>query len=667
METPSSVRDMSEFASSDEDGMDWEEVVPSSYGQDGNTGLQDTLEIDVPGQQPIEITLPTAKSKEQAKKTQARARTLEWRAQQVVRLESHKLHTVCLLSSAWIRNKWINDPLLHARLMSMTPMPIQNSFLMIHKKFQPDPVQRGRLFQAAVGRLTKWWHENFEVHPNGHITSKTFNEALREPQADDNIREPLRGPKSLMKHALAWYGSRDTSALLFTALCRALGVPARLVVSLQSVPWRRSVERTDGPDQSASKKDPKGKGKARAVENGGQESSASDTLDTGKTKPAPKSVTKLKGSKRKSIKSRSATPKHFSLTAEEISPTMWTEVFSRADMRWLPVDPIRNIVNQRQKLEPHPQDKANRMVYVVAFEEDGFARDVTFRYAKAFGGVTVKSRPGGKLRTDGWWESVMSMVTRPYRLKRDDIEDEEFVIKQVTEGMPTSMTGFKDHPVYVLERHIRQTEVIHPKREVGKFRGESVYHRSNVLALKSSENWMRVGRRVREGHQPLKMVKARATTVHRRRALEMAQAETGEESLQGLYSEAQTELFIPDPVIDGKIPKNDFGNIDLYVPSMLPRGAVHVPHKGTAKIARELKIDYAEAVTGFEFRKGHGIPILTGVVVAEEHEELLLDAYWESVHDAEEKERLKRTERVIQRWTKLIHGLRIRKRMQEQY
>ena len=29
--------------------------------------------------------------------------------------------------------------------------------------------------------------------------------------------------------------------------------------------------------------------------------------------------------------------------------------------------------------------------------------------------------------------------------------------------------------------------------------------------------------------------------------------------------------------VQGKIPKNNFGNIDLYVSSMLPEGAVHIP------------------------------------------------------------------------------------------
>lgn len=102
---------------------------------------------------------------------------------------------------------------------------------------------------------------------------------------------------------------------------------------------------------------------------------------------------------------------------------------------------------------------------------------------------------------------------------------------------------------YVLEQHIKRDEVIFPMTEIGKFRGESVYPRFNVVPLKAAENWMRIGRKVKEGCQAMKWVKQRAVTIYKRRAMELAQQE-GDEMMQGLYSEAQTELYIPDPIID---------------------------------------------------------------------------------------------------------------------
>lgn len=98
-------------------------------------------------------------------------------------------------------------------------------------------------------------------------------------------------------------------------------------------------------------------------------------------------------------------------------PVFWTEVFSRPDGRWIPVDPVRYIVNKRKVFEPPPHDKDNRMVYVVAIEEDGYARDVTLRYAKEYGAKTAKIQMGGKGRKE-WWAFVMALMTRPFRLVR---------------------------------------------------------------------------------------------------------------------------------------------------------------------------------------------------------------------------------------------------------
>ncbi|KIJ26683.1 hypothetical protein M422DRAFT_191935, partial [Sphaerobolus stellatus SS14] len=353
-------------------------------------------------------------------------------------------------------------------------------------------------------------------------------------------------------------------------------------------------------------------------------------------------------------------------------PTQWTEVFSRADGKWLPVDPVRNFVNMKKIFEPPPHDKRNRMVYVLAFEEDGYARDVTQRYVREFTNKAAKVR-GGRGQKE-WWERVMRILARPYRLHRDDIEDAELVSRQMIEGMPTSVAAFKDHPIYVLERHILRDEVLHPRVEIGRFRGEPVFARENVISgLKTAENWMRSGRVVKEGEQALKMVKVRATTISKKRAIGMAgetasgTVEGDSEAMQGMYTFNQTELYRPPPVVNGKVPKNDFGNIDLYVDSMLPAGAVYIPHKGAAKIARELGFDYAEAVTGFEFKNRRAFPIINGIVVAMENEAAVTEAYLESAQAAEEKERIKKEERVLKRWTRLIHGLRIRKRLQEQY
>lgn len=100
---------------------------------------------------------------------------------------------------------------------------------------------------------------------------------------------------------------------------------------------------------------------------------------------------------------------------------------------------------------------------------------------------------------------------------------------------------------------------------------------------------------------------------------------------------------------------------------MVPRGAVHVPLKGAAKLCRRLDIDYAEACVGFEFGKQRAVPVLLGVVVAAEHEDALIDAWEAEEEEKRRKEDVKREARALAMWRKFMMGMRIVQRMREDY
>ena len=59
---------------------------------------------------------------------------------------------------------------------------------------------------------------------------------------------------------------------------------------------------------------------------------------------------------------------------------------------------------------------------------------------------------------------------------------------------------------------------------------------------------------------------------------------------------------MPPEIVNGEIPRNKYGNIDIYTQSMIPVGAVHLPLRGSSRVAKKLKISYADAVIGFEFK-----------------------------------------------------------------
>lgn len=154
--------------------------------------------------------------------------------------------------------------------MSLTPLNLQNAFLNIKKSRIPDAAYRGHIFENSIKALVEWWANLFfRVQRTGHIENHTFEEIQRLLKSDDyefdeNYElaytslegyEIIKTPKSLMKHALMRNGSRDVSAQLFTALCRALDIPARLVVSLQSVPWQANAGKSKPNGKKKSKPD----------------------------------------------------------------------------------------------------------------------------------------------------------------------------------------------------------------------------------------------------------------------------------------------------------------------------------------------------------------------------------------------------------------------------
>ncbi|KAH9020526.1 hypothetical protein EDB83DRAFT_2432250 [Lactarius deliciosus] len=152
MSTQSAEEFAHNFSSDTEDELYWEEVaVPQAeYSvQEDHAGSSATPNI--------EITLDAYPA--QGKHgTQRKPSGGISQAERLLRIDCHKVHTVALISNARERNRWINDELLQARLLSLTPLAIHNSFAMIHKSRIPDDVKRGYLFEQAMssGHVAPW-------------------------------------------------------------------------------------------------------------------------------------------------------------------------------------------------------------------------------------------------------------------------------------------------------------------------------------------------------------------------------------------------------------------------------------------------------------------------------------------------------------------------------
>jgi xeroderma pigmentosum group C-complementing protein len=337
--------------------------------------------------------------------------------------------------------------------------------------------------------------------------------------------------------------------------------------------------------------------------------------------------------------------------------------------KWVSVDPIvTKTLGKPFKFEPPASDPYNMMNYVVGFEDDASARDITRRYTKAYNAKTRKLRVESTRHGEKWWEHALKAYERPFFEDRDELEISELTSKSAAEPMPRNILDFKDHPVYALERHLRRNEVIFPKRVIGSVglsksgansdTLDSIYRRSDVHTVRSADKWYRMGRDVKVGEQPLKRVNA-----IRPKGGATSDDETDEPEQTALYAEYQTHTYHPPPVVQGRIPKNSYGNLDVYVPSMVPPGGLHIKQPEAARAARLLGIDYADAVTGFDFKGRRGTAVFGGIVIATEHQEALAEVLRGFADDRQEALFEARSAEALRLWRLFLIKLRIAERV----
>ncbi|XP_023384847.1 DNA repair protein complementing XP-C cells isoform X3 [Pteropus vampyrus] len=335
----------------------------------------------------------------------------------------------------------------------------------------------------------------------------------------------------------------------------------------------------------------------------------------------------------------------------------WLEVFCEQEEKWTCVDCVHGVVGQSPTCYRYA---TKPMTYVVAIDNNGWVRDVTQRYDPAWMTATRKCRVDAK-----WWAETL----RPYQsplVEREKKEDLEFQAKHLEQPLPTVIGTYKNHPLYALKRHLLKYEAIYPETAaiIGYCRGEAVYSRDCVHILHSRDTWLKQGRVVRLGEVPYKMVKGYSNRARRAR---LAEPQLQDHNDLGLFGKWQTEEYQPPVAVDGKVPRNEFGNVYLFLPSMMPIGCVQLNLPNLQRVARKLDIDCVQAITGFDFHKGYSHPITEGYIVCEEYKDVLLAAWENEQALIEKKEKEKKEKRALGNWKLLAKGLLIRERLKLRY
>ncbi|XP_077457474.1 DNA repair protein complementing XP-C cells [Stigmatopora argus] len=333
----------------------------------------------------------------------------------------------------------------------------------------------------------------------------------------------------------------------------------------------------------------------------------------------------------------------------------WLEVFIDKTSTWVCVDVVQGVGM------PHlcSQNATRPITYIVGVDGDGFVKDLGRKYDPTWMTSTRKRRV-----EEEWWVETLQPFLRPED-EHDVKENKEMQKKLLNKPLPISVGEFKNHPLYALKRHLLKYEAIYPDTAavLGYCRGEPVYSRDCVHTLHSKDTWLKEAQTVRIGELPYKMVKGFSNRSRKARMM----TEPKDENDLALFGEWQTEMYQPPIAVDGKVPRNDYGNVYLFKACMLPVGCVHLRLPNLHRVAKKLNMDAAPAVTGFDFHGGYSHAVTDGYIVCEEHEEILRAAWEEEQELQKQRDKEKREKRAISNWTLLVKGLLIRERLQRRY
>ncbi|MCL7022029.1 hypothetical protein MKW94_001710 [Papaver nudicaule] len=251
---------------------------------------------------------------------------------------------------------------------------------------------------------------------------------------------------------------------------------------------------------------------------------------------------------------------------------------------------------------------------------------------------------------------------------RNSLEDMELQTRALTEPLPTNQQAYRTHHLYALERWLTKNQILHPKGPIlGYCSGHPVYPRNCVQTLHSEHRWLREALQVKASEKPAKLVK-RSSKVGKVQASEPEadKEDEGEENI-ALYGRWQLEPLNLPYAVNGVVPRNERGQVDVWSEKCLPHGTVHLRLPRVYTVAKRLGIDSAPAMVGFDFRNGRTVPIFEGIVVCTEFKDAILQAYAEEEERREAEEKKRNEAQAISRWYQLLSSIITRQRLNQTY
>ncbi|CAL5368300.1 unnamed protein product [Camellia sinensis] len=348
--------------------------------------------------------------------------------------------------------------------------------------------------------------------------------------------------------------------------------------------------------------------------------------------------------------------KWYKIASQRVDPIWWGTIL--APLKQLESGATGGVIHLEQ-------DDSNGQEKVGAFKiSDSLGQNCILADAAILPGQLAMEVPKEACKKLG----AESPARNPIIASRSSLEDMDLETRALTEPLPTNQQAYKTHHLYALERWLNKYQILHPKGPIlGFCSGHPVYPRTCVQILHTKQRWLREGLQVKANELPAKVLK---------RSLKLSKAQTseaddhGEEGCEGnivLYGKWQTEPLCLPHAVNGIVPKNERGQVDVWSEKCLPPGTVQLRLPRVAPVAKRLDIDFAPAMVGFEFRNGRSLPVFEGIVVCAEFKDAILEAYAEEEERREAEEKKRSEAQAILRWYQLLSSIVTRQRLNNCY
>eukprot|EP00347_Sterkiella_histriomuscorum_P000058 403377346 len=221
--------------------------------------------------------------------------------------------------------------------------------------------------------------------------------------------------------------------------------------------------------------------------------------------------------------------------------------------------------------------------------------------------------------------------------------------------IPSTTNEFKNNKYYTLPSLIRKYQGFLPNAvplDDKTFKGEPIFLRKDISELHTVERWRKYARQVKSKEEPVKRVKGLYNDPER-----MAE----------LYGYWQTIPWRNELTEDGKIPRNQYGNIEI-MSGPIPEGTIHIDIPKAALICKKLEIDFVPAVIGFE-KGGNGKshPCVSGVVTFKQHHQQVLDEYKKLAEQSKKRQQENITKKAKKAWKDLLRSILVKKYISSTY